>query len=70
MTAMPSFRPFSIATTITGRPARSSCAVPEPRRNMDLGDSCERAGNTLYPKKFSALGSWIGANFVIYSMTH
>jgi hypothetical protein len=38
--------------------------------DMDLGDSWEHADNPEYPEKFSALGIRIGANYVIYSMTH
>jgi hypothetical protein len=38
--------------------------------DMDLGDSWEHADNPQYPEKFSALGIRIGANYLIYSMTH
>jgi hypothetical protein len=38
--------------------------------DMDLGDSWEHADNPEYPEKFSALGIRIGANYLIYAMTH
>jgi len=38
--------------------------------NMDLGDSWEHADNPQYDQEFSALGIRIGANYVIYAMTH
>ena len=38
--------------------------------NMDLGDSWEHADNPVYPEKYSALGLRIGANYIVYSMSH
>jgi hypothetical protein len=38
--------------------------------DMDLGDSWEHADNPRYPEKYSALGIRIGANYLIYAMTH
>ena len=38
--------------------------------NSDLGDSWEFLDDPRYPVKFSALGTKIGVNYVIYAMTH
>jgi len=38
--------------------------------NMDLGDSWEHADNPEYPEKYSALGLRIGANYIVYAMSH
>jgi hypothetical protein len=38
--------------------------------DMDLGDSWEWADDPRYPEKYSALGIRIGANYVVYAMTH
>jgi hypothetical protein len=38
--------------------------------NVDLGDSWEHADNPRYPEQFSALGIRIGANYIVYSMSH
>jgi len=38
--------------------------------NSDLGDSWEWADDSDYPEEYSALGIRIGANYIVYSMTH
>lgn len=38
--------------------------------NSDVGDSWEFADDPSYPEKYSALGLRIGANYVVYAMTH
>src|SRR3954468_11688163 len=38
--------------------------------NSDIGDSWEFLDDPRYPVKFSALGTKIGVNYVIYAMTH
>jgi hypothetical protein len=38
--------------------------------NSDLGDSWEFLDDSRYPSRFSALGTEIGVNYVIYAMTH
>jgi Domain of unknown function (DUF4159) len=38
--------------------------------NSDIGDSWEFLDDPAYPSKFSVLGTKIGVNYVIYSMTH
>lgn len=38
--------------------------------NSDIGDSWEWSDDTRYPLKYSDLGMRIGANYVIYAMTH
>ena len=38
--------------------------------NMDLGDSWEHADTPQYPEKYTALGTRIGVNYIVYAMTH
>ena len=38
--------------------------------NSDIGDSWEFLDDPRYPVKFSALGTKIGVNYVLYAMTH
>ncbi len=38
--------------------------------NSDIGDSWEFLDDPGYPVKFSALGTKIGVNYVLYAMTH
>ncbi len=38
--------------------------------NSDLGDSWEFLDEPRYPVKYSALGTKIGVNYVLYAMTH
>jgi hypothetical protein len=38
--------------------------------NSDIGDSWEFLDDPRYPVKFSALGTKIGVNYVIYAMSH
>jgi len=38
--------------------------------NSDLGDSWQLADEPRYPEKYSALGLRVGANYVVYAMTH
>jgi len=38
--------------------------------NVDLGDSWEHAADPRYPEFYSILGYRLGANYVIYAMTH
>jgi hypothetical protein len=38
--------------------------------NSDLGDSWEFLDDPRYPVRFSAMGTKIGVNYVIYAMTH
>jgi hypothetical protein len=38
--------------------------------NSDLGDSWEFLDDPRYPVKYSALGTKIGVNYVLYAMTH
>ena len=38
--------------------------------NSDIGDSWEYLDDPRYPVKYSALGTKIGVNYVIYAMTH
>jgi hypothetical protein len=39
-------------------------------QNSDLGDSWEFLDDPRYPVKYSALGTKIGVNYVLYAMTH
>src|SRR5277367_4100373 len=39
-------------------------------QNSDIGDSWEFLDDPRYPVRFSALGTKIGVNYVIYAMTH
>src|SRR3984885_3787646 len=38
--------------------------------NSDIGDSWEFLDDPRYPAKYSALGTKIGVNYVLYAMTH
>jgi len=38
--------------------------------NSDIGDSWEYLDDPRYPVKYSALGTKIGVNYVLYAMTH
>lgn len=38
--------------------------------NSDVGDSWEFADDPSYPEQYSALGLRLGANYVVYAMTH
>jgi hypothetical protein len=38
--------------------------------NSDVGDSWEFADDATYPEHYSALGLRLGANYVVYALTH
>jgi hypothetical protein len=61
----------------TGRPAHWRAIYDDKGRimvaislNSDIGDSWEFLDDPRYPVKYSALGTKIGVNYVIYAMTH